>query len=118
MYCPASSVPYATAEAELKGVYKRYCGLDRTGSLVLNEKLEVGQKCSSLQHWIHQWTNGNVLFSRLEGKLKKIYPKQMIMHVFALVLVQMLTLILLFFAGVDTILTNIGIAIRSKGWVL
>ncbi|CAM4522795.1 unnamed protein product [Leuciscus chuanchicus] len=84
MYCPASSVPYATVEAELKGVYKRYCGLDRTGSLVLNEKLEVGQKCSSLQHWIHQWTNGNVLFSRLEG--------------------------------VDTILTNIGIAIRSKGF--
>ncbi|XP_056123317.1 titin homolog [Rhinichthys klamathensis goyatoka] len=78
------SVPYATVEAELKGVYKRYCGLDRTGSLVLNEKLEVGQKCSSLQHWIHQWTNGNVLFSRLEG--------------------------------VDTILTNIGIAIRSKGY--
>jgi len=75
MYCPASSVPYATVEAELKGVYKRYCGLDRTGSLVLNEKLEVGQKCSSLQHWIHQWTNGNVLFSRLEGKLEKIYPK-------------------------------------------
>lgn len=74
MYCPASSVPYATVEAELKGVYKRYCGLDRTGSLVLNEKLEVGQKCSSLQHWIHQWTNGNVLFSRLEGKLEKIYP--------------------------------------------
>ncbi|KAG1942078.1 alpha-protein kinase [Pimephales promelas] len=84
MYCPASSVPYATVEAELKGVYKRYCGLDRTGSLVLNEKLEVGQKCSSLQHWIHQWTNGNVLFSRLEG--------------------------------VDTILTNVGIAIRSKGY--
>ncbi|KAK7176514.1 hypothetical protein R3I93_000675 [Phoxinus phoxinus] len=84
MYCPASSVPYATVEAELKGVYKRYCGLERTGSLVLNEKLEVGQKCSSLQHWIHQWTNGNVLFSRLEG--------------------------------VDTILTNIGIAIRSKGY--
>ncbi|XP_077084677.1 uncharacterized protein alpk3b isoform X2 [Siphateles boraxobius] len=84
VYCPASSVPYATVEAELKGVYKRYCGLDHTGSLVLNEKLEVGQKCSSLQHWIHQWTIGNVLFSRLEG--------------------------------VDTILTNIGIAIRSKGY--
>ncbi|XP_051754428.1 alpha-protein kinase 3 isoform X3 [Ctenopharyngodon idella] len=84
LYWPGSSVPYATVEAELKGVYMRYCGLDRTGSLVLNEKLEVGQKCSSLQHWIHQWTNGNVLFSRLDG--------------------------------VDTILTNIGIAIRSKGY--
>ncbi|XP_067298009.1 alpha-protein kinase 3 isoform X2 [Pseudorasbora parva] len=84
MYWPASSIPYATVEAELKGVYIRYCGLDRNGSLVLNEKLEVGQKCSSLQHWIHQWTNGNVLFSRLDG--------------------------------VDTILTNIGIAIRSKGY--
>ncbi|XP_048040255.1 alpha-protein kinase 3 isoform X2 [Megalobrama amblycephala] len=84
LYWPGSSVPYATVEAELKGVYMRYCGMDRTRSLVLNEKLEVGQKCSSLQHWIHQWTNGNVLFSRLEG--------------------------------VDTILTNIGIAIRSKGY--
>ncbi len=70
MYLPASSIPHATVEAELKGVYLRYCGLDRTGSLVLNEKLEVAQKCSCLQHWIHQWTNGNVLFSRLEGKLK------------------------------------------------
>ncbi|XP_050971600.1 alpha-protein kinase 3 isoform X2 [Labeo rohita] len=84
MYLPASSIPYATVEAELKGVYLRYCGLDRSGSLVFNEKLEVAQKCSCLQHWIHQWTNGNVLFSRLEG--------------------------------VDTILTNIGIAVRSKGY--
>ncbi|XP_017212548.3 uncharacterized protein alpk3b isoform X2 [Danio rerio] len=83
-YWPASSVPYATVEAELKGVYVRYCGLDRSGSLVINEKSEVGQKCSSLQHWIHQWTSGNVLFSRLEG--------------------------------VDTILTNIGVAVRSKGY--
>lgn len=42
------------------------------------------------------------------------------MHVFALFLVQMMTLIIYFFfdvAGVDTILTNIGIAVRSKGWV-
>ncbi|XP_058636503.1 titin homolog isoform X2 [Onychostoma macrolepis] len=84
MYLPASSIPYATVEAELKGVYLRYCGLDCTRSLVFNEKLEVAQKCSCLQHWIYQWTNGNVLFSRLEG--------------------------------VDTILTNIGIAVRSKGY--
>ncbi|RXN04128.1 titin-like protein [Labeo rohita] len=84
MYLPASSIPYATVEAELKGVYLRYCGLDRSGSLVFNEKLEVAQKCSCLQHWIHQWTNGNVLFSRLEG--------------------------------VDTILTNIGIAVRYQGF--
>ncbi|XP_026123091.1 titin homolog isoform X1 [Carassius auratus] len=84
MYLPASSIPYATVEAELKGVYLRYCGLDRSGSLVFNEKLEVAQKCSCLQHWIYQWTSGNVLFSRLEG--------------------------------VDTILTNIGIAVRSKGY--
>ncbi|XP_073692721.1 uncharacterized protein alpk3b [Garra rufa] len=84
MYLPASSIPHATVEAELKGIYLRYCGLDRSGSLVFNEKFEMGQKCSCLQHWIHQWTNGNVLFSRLEG--------------------------------VDTILTNIGIAVRSKGY--
>ncbi|KAL1271427.1 hypothetical protein QQF64_030443 [Cirrhinus molitorella] len=84
MYLPASCIPYATVEAELKGVYLRYCGLDRSGSLVFNEKLEVTQKCSCLQHWIHQWTNGNMLFARLEG--------------------------------VDTILTNISIAVRSKGY--
>ncbi|XP_065123971.1 alpha-protein kinase 3 isoform X2 [Paramisgurnus dabryanus] len=84
MYRPASSVPYATVEAELKGVYLRYCGLDHSGSLVFNNKSDVTQKCSSLQHWIHQWTNGNVLFSRLEG--------------------------------VDTILTNIGVVTKSKGY--
>ncbi|XP_016128722.1 alpha-protein kinase 3 [Sinocyclocheilus grahami] len=84
MYLPASSIPSATVEAELKGVYLRYCGMDSTGSLVFNEKLEVAQKSSCLQHWIYQWTNGNVLFSRLEG--------------------------------VDTTLTNIGIAVRSKGY--
>ncbi|XP_055058919.2 alpha-protein kinase 3 isoform X1 [Misgurnus anguillicaudatus] len=84
MYRPASSVPYATVEAELKGVYLRYCGLDHSGSLVFNNRSDVAQKCSSLQHWIHQWTNGNVLFSRLEG--------------------------------VDTILTNIGVVTKSKGY--
>ncbi|XP_056614055.1 alpha-protein kinase 3 isoform X2 [Triplophysa dalaica] len=67
MYRPASSVPYGTVEAELKGVFLRYCGLDHTGSLVYNNKSEVAQKCSSFQHWIHQWTSGNVLFSRIEG---------------------------------------------------
>ncbi|XP_052007715.1 alpha-protein kinase 3 [Xyrauchen texanus] len=84
LYRPANTVPYATVEAELKGVYLRYCRLDHTGSLVFNNKSEVTQKCSSLQHWVYQWTNGNVLFSRLEG--------------------------------VDTLLTNIGIATKSKGY--
>lgn len=82
MYRPASSVPYGTVEAELKGVFLRYCGLDHTGSLVYNNKSEVAQKCSSFQHWIHQWTSGNVLFSRLEGNLKKFYIELMLNNQF------------------------------------
>ncbi|XP_030620990.1 alpha-protein kinase 3 [Chanos chanos] len=67
MYRPASSVPYATIEAELKGVYLRYCGLDRAGELIIRDRSQIELKCSALQHWIHQWTNGNLLFTRLEG---------------------------------------------------
>lgn len=37
----------------------------RTGS-------EMECKCCTLQHWIFQWTNGNLLFTQLEGVDNKI----------------------------------------------
>ncbi|XP_026875645.2 alpha-protein kinase 3 isoform X5 [Electrophorus electricus] len=84
IYRPARNIPYATVEVELKGVYLHYCGLDKAGSLVVKERSEVAQKCSSFQHWIYQHTNGNLLFTRLEG--------------------------------VDTIMTNIGVSVKSEGY--
>ncbi|XP_033847776.1 alpha-protein kinase 3-like [Periophthalmus magnuspinnatus] len=67
MYRPANSIPYATVETDLKGVYSKYCGLDHTGRLDMRSGSEVEQKCSALLHWIFQWTSGNMLFTKLEG---------------------------------------------------
>ncbi|XP_068597348.1 alpha-protein kinase 3 [Brachionichthys hirsutus] len=67
MYRPANTVPYATVEVDLRGVYQKYRVLDhtRTGS-------DVEQKCCALEHWIFQWTNGNLLLTQLEGFDTKI----------------------------------------------
>uniref|UniRef100_A0AAY5EE06 non-specific serine/threonine protein kinase n=1 Tax=Electrophorus electricus TaxID=8005 RepID=A0AAY5EE06_ELEEL len=81
---PANTIPYATVEADLKGTYLTYCLMDNTGSLVTQSTSELEQKCCTFQHWIHQWTNGNLLVTRLEG--------------------------------VDTKITNIRIATKSKGY--
>ncbi|KAI7802718.1 microtubule-associated protein futsch [Triplophysa rosa] len=72
MYRPANTIPYATVEADLKGVYLKYCLMDNTGRLITRSTSEVEQKCCSFQHWIHQWTNGNLLVTRLEGVDAKI----------------------------------------------
>ncbi|XP_041794587.1 alpha-protein kinase 3 [Chelmon rostratus] len=72
MYRPANSVPYATVEADLKGVYLKYCMMDPKGRLITRTVSEVEQKCSTFQHWIHQWTHGNLLVTRLEGVETKI----------------------------------------------
>ncbi|XP_078140256.1 alpha-protein kinase 3 [Centroberyx gerrardi] len=72
MYRPANTVPHATVEADLKGVYLKYSLLDHTGRLVMRTGSEVEQKCCALQHWIHQWTNGNLLLTQLEGVDTKI----------------------------------------------
>uniref|UniRef100_A0A668A0S7 Alpha-type protein kinase domain-containing protein n=1 Tax=Myripristis murdjan TaxID=586833 RepID=A0A668A0S7_9TELE len=72
MYRPANTVPHATVEADLKGVYLRYSFMDYSGRLVMRAGSEVEQKCCTLQHWIHQWTNGNLLLTRLEGVDTKI----------------------------------------------
>ncbi|XP_017274300.1 alpha-protein kinase 3 isoform X2 [Kryptolebias marmoratus] len=67
MYRPANTVPYATVETDLGGVYKKYSVLDHTGKIISSPGSEAEQKCSTLQHWIFQWTNGNLLLTRLEG---------------------------------------------------
>ncbi|KAF7649094.1 hypothetical protein LDENG_00147460 [Lucifuga dentata] len=72
MYRPANTVPYATVEADLEGVYQKYSALDHTGRLVRRTGSEVELKCCTLQHWIFQWTNGNLLVTQLEGVDTKI----------------------------------------------
>ncbi|KAG1944846.1 alpha-protein kinase 3 [Pimephales promelas] len=72
MYRPANTVPYASVETDLKGVFLKYCLMDRTGRLIARTTSEVEQKCCAFQHWIHQWTNGNILVTRLEGVDTKI----------------------------------------------
>ncbi|XP_031721631.1 alpha-protein kinase 3 [Anarrhichthys ocellatus] len=72
MYRPANSVPYATVEAYFEGVFLNYCMMDPKGRLITQNLSEVEQKCCSFQHWIHQWTHGNLLVTRLEGVETKI----------------------------------------------
>ncbi|KAM3870624.1 alpha-protein kinase 3 [Diretmus argenteus] len=72
MYRPANSVPYATVEAEMNGVFLKYCMMDTKGRLINRTTSEVEQKCSTFQHWIHQWTHGNLLVIRLEGVQTKL----------------------------------------------
>ncbi|XP_059211006.1 alpha-protein kinase 3-like [Centropristis striata] len=72
MYRPANTVPYATVEADLAGVYQKYSVLDDIGRVDKRSGSAVEQKCCALQHWIFQWTNGNLLLSRLEGVDTKI----------------------------------------------
>nr|XP_057945245.1 alpha-protein kinase 3-like isoform X2 [Doryrhamphus excisus] len=67
MYRPANTIPYATVEADLTGAYQKYSFLDDTGAMERRTASEVELKCCALQHWIFQWTNGNLLITRLEG---------------------------------------------------
>lgn len=68
MYRPANSVPYATVEADLEGVFQQYCMKDPKGQLISKNVSEIEQKCCTFQHWLHQWTHGNLLVTRLEGE--------------------------------------------------
>uniref|UniRef100_H3DPK1 Alpha-type protein kinase domain-containing protein n=2 Tax=Tetraodon nigroviridis TaxID=99883 RepID=H3DPK1_TETNG len=67
IYRPANSVPYATVEADLKSQCLKYCTMDPKGKLITQTGSEVEQKCSTFQHWIHQWTHGNLLVTQMEG---------------------------------------------------
>ncbi|XP_048887405.1 alpha-protein kinase 3-like isoform X2 [Brienomyrus brachyistius] len=72
IYRPANSVPYGTVEADLKGVFLRYSLMDSAGRLIMRNVSLLEQKCCAFQHWIHQWTNGNLLATHLEGVDHKI----------------------------------------------
>ncbi|KAJ8340490.1 hypothetical protein SKAU_G00351230 [Synaphobranchus kaupii] len=67
MYRPANTIPYATVEIDVPGVFLKYCTMDATGRLITRSTSEAVQKCCAFQHWIHQWTNGNLLVTQLEG---------------------------------------------------
>lgn len=67
MYRPANSVPYATVELDLQGDFQTYCMVEPKGKLITKTASEVEQKCCVFQHWIHEWTHGNLLVTRLEG---------------------------------------------------
>ncbi|KAJ7994844.1 hypothetical protein DPEC_G00253670 [Dallia pectoralis] len=72
IYRPANTIPHATVEADLNGVYVWYCQVDASDRLVMRTCSEAALKCCALQHWIHQWTNGNLLLTRMEGVDLKI----------------------------------------------
>ncbi|XP_077570067.1 alpha-protein kinase 3-like [Stigmatopora nigra] len=72
MYRPANTIPYATVEADLAGVYQKYVELDHMGKIEMKATSDVGLKCCALQHWIFQWTSRNLLITRLEGVDAKI----------------------------------------------
>lgn len=81
IYRPANSVPYATVEADLKGQCLKYCTIDPKAKLITQTISEVEQKCSTFQHWIHQWTHGNLLVTQMEGGTQSntdLLPKELV----------------------------------------
>ncbi|NXN73565.1 ALPK3 kinase, partial [Himantopus himantopus] len=67
IYRPANNIPYATMEEDLGGPCEQYCVTERDGSLVARGTSEVVLKCCTFQHWVYQWTNGNILVTDMEG---------------------------------------------------
>ncbi|XP_075016774.1 alpha-protein kinase 3 [Calonectris borealis] len=67
IYRPANNIPYATMEEDLGGPCEQYCVTERDGSLVARGTSEIVLKCCTFQHWVYQWTNGNILVTDIEG---------------------------------------------------
>ncbi|NXO54086.1 ALPK3 kinase, partial [Aramus guarauna] len=67
IYRPANNIPYATMEEDLGGPCQQYCVTERDGSLVARGTSEIVLKCCTFQHWVYQWTNGNILVTDMEG---------------------------------------------------
>ncbi|NXP47134.1 ALPK3 kinase, partial [Heliornis fulica] len=67
IYRPANNIPYATMEEDLGGPCEQYCVTERDGSLVARGASEIVLKCCTFQHWVYQWTNGNILVTDMEG---------------------------------------------------
>ncbi|NXS25618.1 ALPK3 kinase, partial [Mystacornis crossleyi] len=68
VYRPANNIPYATMEEDLGRPCEQYCVTERDGSLVARGTSEIVLKCCTFQHWVYQWTNGNILVTDMEGK--------------------------------------------------
>ncbi|XP_069780116.1 uncharacterized protein [Narcine bancroftii] len=64
---PANNIPYATVEEELKGDFVKYSVKDGRELNVGRKESEVGQKCCTFQHWVYEWTEGNLLVTDLQG---------------------------------------------------
>ncbi|NXK10323.1 ALPK3 kinase, partial [Herpetotheres cachinnans] len=67
IYRPANNIPYATMEEDLGGPCEQYCVTETDGSLVARGTSEIVLKCCAFQHWVYQWTNGNILVTDMEG---------------------------------------------------
>ncbi|XP_071610614.1 alpha-protein kinase 3 isoform X2 [Heliangelus exortis] len=67
IYRPANNIPYATMEEDLGGPCQQYCVTERDGSLMARGTSEIVLKCCTFQHWVYQWTNGNILVTDMEG---------------------------------------------------
>ncbi|NXT35649.1 ALPK3 kinase, partial [Pelecanoides urinatrix] len=67
IYRPANNIPYATMEEDLGRPCEQYCVTERDGSLVARGTSEIVLKCCTFQHWVYQWTNGNILVTDIEG---------------------------------------------------
>ncbi|KAM8987328.1 alpha-protein kinase 3 isoform 6-T7 [Ara ararauna] len=67
IYRPANNIPYATMEEDLGAPCEQYCVTERDGSLVARGTSEIVLKCCTFQHWVYQWTNGNILVTDMEG---------------------------------------------------
>ncbi|XP_053933506.1 alpha-protein kinase 3 isoform X3 [Cuculus canorus] len=67
IYRPANNIPYATMEEDLGGPCEQYCVTERDGTLVVRGTSEIVLKCCTFQHWVYQWTNGNILVTDMEG---------------------------------------------------
>ncbi|NWX39363.1 ALPK3 kinase, partial [Steatornis caripensis] len=67
VYRPANNIPYATMEEDLGGPCEQYCVTERDSTLVARGTSEIVLKCCAFQHWVYQWTNGNILVTDMEG---------------------------------------------------
>ncbi|NWW28754.1 ALPK3 kinase, partial [Falcunculus frontatus] len=67
IYRPANNIPYATMEEDLGRPCEQYCVTERDGTLVARGTSEIVLKCCTFQHWVYQWTNGNILVTDMEG---------------------------------------------------
>uniref|UniRef100_UPI00398EAC2E alpha-protein kinase 3 isoform X2 n=1 Tax=Pristiophorus japonicus TaxID=55135 RepID=UPI00398EAC2E len=76
LYRPANNIPYATIEKDLNGQFMKYSMEDKSKNLTEKSGSEIELKCHTFQHWIYQWTNGNLLITDLQGVGLKITDVQ------------------------------------------